>query len=138
MEKRVHASFLQLCSVSCQQRRRVYRHFLIQLVMQLWENGGMHNKMQSISVFFSEFSKCLAACETLKDNFIIICFSKFPCSSSTEQRISTAKNNNKTKHRTDLQALTKEMASGLCQHTGLCPKVSRVIITLHYEYFKSQ
>lgn len=59
--------------------------------MQLWENGGMHNKMQNNSVFFSEFSKCLAAYGTLKDNFIIICFSKFLCSSSTEQRISTAK-----------------------------------------------
>lgn len=45
--------------------------------MQLWENGGMHNKMQSISVFSSEFSKYLAAYGTLKDNFIIICFSKF-------------------------------------------------------------
>lgn len=104
--------------------------------MQLWENGGMHNKMQSISVFFSEFSKCFVAYETLKDNFIIICFSKFLRSSSIEQRISTAKKI-KRKNRTDLQALTKEMASGLCQHTGFCPMVSRVIITLHYEYFKS-
>lgn len=91
MEKRVRASFLWLCGVSCQQRCNVYKHFLIHLVMQLWENGGMHNKMQSISVFSSEFSKCLAAYGTLKDNFIIICFSKFLCFSSIKHRISTAK-----------------------------------------------
>lgn len=137
MEKRVHASFLQLCSVSCQQRCNVYKHFLIHLVMQLWENGGMHNKMQSISVFSSEFSKCLAAYGTLKDNFIIICFSKLLCFSSIKHRISTAKKNSKKKQNI-LAGSNKEMASGLCQHMGLCPMVSRVIITLHYEYFKSQ